>query len=77
LRDKPPDRSPRQVNQYLKYSGMAMQLFALVAVAAWLGTYLDRRLETSKPYITIILILLFTGVFFYRLIKDLNKSDEP
>ena len=54
-----------------------MQLFALVAVAAWLGTYLDRRLETSKPYITIILILLFTGVFFYRLIKDLNKSDEP
>ena len=72
-----PERTPRQVNQYLKYSGMAMQLFAMVAVAAWLGTYLDKRFETPKPYITILLILLFTGVFFYRLINDLNKSDEP
>ena len=71
-----PVRDPRQVNQYLKYSGMALQLFVLVGVAAWIGQYLDKRLQTSRPYLTIILILLFTGVFFYRLVKDLNRKDE-
>ncbi len=72
-----PEREPRQVNQYLKYSGMAIQLFVLMGVAAWLGQLLDKRLATSKPYFTIILILLFTGVFFYRLVKDLSHKDEP
>ena len=72
-----PERTPRQVNQFLKYSGMALQLFVLAGAGAWLGQLLDKRLGTSKPYFTIILILLFTGVFFYRLIKDLNRTDEP
>jgi len=71
-----PARNPRQVNQYLKYSGMALQLFVFAAVGAWLGQLLDKRFSTSKPYFTILLILLFTGVFFYRLIKDLNRTND-
>jgi hypothetical protein len=55
---------------------MAIQLFVLVAVAAWLGQKIDKALETSKPFFTIILILLFTSGFFYKLIKDLNRKDE-
>ena len=71
-----PERNPRQVNQYLKYSGMALQLFVFAGVCAWLGQLLDKRYSTPKPYFTILLILLFTGVFFYRLIKDLNRTNE-
>ena len=55
---------------------MALQLFVLLGVAAWLGQYLDKRFQTSSPYFTIILILLFMGGFFYRLVKDLNRKDE-
>ena len=72
-----PERKPRQVNQYLKYSGMALQLFVLLLVAAWLGQWLDKRLQTRDPYFTIILILLFMGGFFYRLVIDLNRKDAP
>ncbi len=72
-----PGRDSRQVNHYLKYSGMALQLFVLMALGAFLGQWLDRRLSSAKPYFTIILILLFTGGFFYRLVKDLNRKDEP
>jgi F0F1-type ATP synthase assembly protein I len=67
---------PSPSNAYLKYSGMAVQLFVLVAVAAWLGQKIDKALETSKPFFTIVLILLFTSGFFYKLIKDLNRKDE-
>lgn len=55
---------------------MALQLFLLLGIGAWLGQLLDRNLHTSKPYFTIILILLFTAGFFYRLIKDLTRKDE-
>ncbi|MEO5906018.1 MAG: AtpZ/AtpI family protein [Saprospiraceae bacterium] len=74
--DIQPDQ-PGKTNQYLKYSGMALQLFVLLAIAAWLGQKIDQKLGSSKPYFTIILILLFTGGFFYRLVKDLTRKDEP
>ena len=74
---EPPERDRRQVNQYLKYSGMAFQLFLLLAAGAWLGQWLDKKMATPQPYFTIILILLFTFGFFYRLVKDLSRKDEP
>jgi di/tricarboxylate transporter len=55
---------------------MAIQLFVLVGVAAWIGQKLDKALQTSKPYITILLILLFTAAFFYKLVKDLGQRNE-
>ncbi len=60
----------------MKYSGMALQLFALLAVGAWLGQKLDKWLHTAQPYFTIALILLFTTGFFYKLVKELNRKDE-
>lgn len=74
MTDKP-ERNPRQVNQYLKYSGMAFTLFILLGIAAWLGQWLDKKMATPQPYFTIILILLFMGGFFYRLVKDLSRKD--
>ena len=56
---------------------MAIQLFVLVGIGAWIGQKLDEALQTPRPYITIALILLFTTGFFYKLVKDLNRKDEP
>ncbi len=56
---------------------MAIQLFALVAIGAWLGQKTDAYVHTSKPYFTILFILLFTTGFFYKLVKDLGRKDEP
>jgi FtsH-binding integral membrane protein len=56
---------------------MAIQLFVLVGVAAWIGQKVDMALHTSKPYFTIVFILSFTGVFFFKLVKDLSRKDEP
>jgi F0F1-type ATP synthase assembly protein I len=55
---------------------MAVQLFVLLGVGAWLGQKLDSRLNTPDPYFTIGFILLFTAAFFYKLVKDLNRKDE-
>lgn len=67
---------PSQSNQYLKYSGIVFQLFALLGLGAWLGQYLDAKLNTPDPYFTILFILLFSAGFFYKLVKDLGRKDE-
>lgn len=67
---------PSQSNQYLKYSGMVIQLFVLLGIGAWAGQYLDEKLNTPDPYFTILLILLFMAGFFYKLVKDLGQKNE-
>ncbi len=70
-------KKPSSSNSYLKYSGLALQMFVLLGVGAWLGQRVDKWLHTSSPYFTILFILVFATAFFYRLIKELSRKDEP
>ena len=68
-----PDDSKRKLHTYLKYSGMALQFFVLIAIGAWLGQKLDEKFATPKPYITLFLILFFSAGYFIKLFRDLSK----
>ena len=63
----------KSVPTYLKYSGMALQFFVLIAIGAWLGQFLDAQFNTAKPFITVFLILLFAVGYFIKLYKDLTR----
>ena len=68
--------SPDQRNKlhvYLKYSGMALQFFVLIAIGAWLGQQLDAYFRTPKPFITVFLILFFAAGYFYKMFRDLSR----
>ena len=55
------DKGNRQtsgLSDYTKYSGMAFQMGAIIAVAAWGGVKLDEMAKTNKPIFTVILSLL-------------------
>ena len=68
------ERKTEGVNQYLKFSGMGMQMAITIALFAWLGTFLDKKFETDKPLWTAGLSLL--GVFsgLYLMLKQLPKK---
>ncbi|MDQ3143075.1 MAG: AtpZ/AtpI family protein [Bacteroidota bacterium] len=70
----PPRRRP---NQVLKYSGLAFQIFGTLAVAAFLGQWLDKKFKTDLPLFTMgTVIFFFTGIMVW-LYKDLQqKKDE-
>jgi hypothetical protein len=55
---------------YLKYSGLAMQIFAFFALAAWLGRWLDAYFLLSKPLLTILTV----SVAFAMMVIWLNYS---
>tara|TARA_B100000497_G_C7667091_1_gene402247 strand:+ start:175 stop:354 length:180 start_codon:yes stop_codon:yes gene_type:complete len=58
----------------LKYAGMAFQMLVYFGLGIFIGMKLDEQLDTPQPYFTIFGLLLFAGVYFYRLIKDLERN---
>ena len=63
----------KKAQNYMKYSGFAVQFFVLILIAALIGQKLDAHFELEKPLITIFMILLFTGGYFYKLYIELYK----
>lgn len=61
-------------NSYMKYTGMAFQMGATIAVGVLLGKFLDRHFETARPYFSMLFAVLFTAVAVYLAIKDFLKA---
>ena len=59
--------------KYMKYMGLALQLFVSFAVVLFIGKKIDARLGNEKLYITMILLLItFIGIM-YKIMKDLSE----
>lgn len=58
--------------EYLKYSGLAFQMFFILFLGWWIGSKIDAYLDISKPVFALILLIVFLTGFFYKLIKDLS-----
>ena len=66
-----PSKKPKGY-EYLKYSGLAFQMFFILFLGWWLGSKIDAYLDISKPVFALILLIVFLTGFFYKLIKDLS-----
>ncbi len=63
-------------NKVLRYSGLATQIFISLGLAAWLGKWLDQKMELTKPLWTagLSLLMLFMNlVWLYYDLKNLDK----
>lgn len=59
---------------YLKYSGLAFQMFFLLIFGWVLGSFGDKYFQFENPYIAILLVTVFLIAFFYKLYNDLEKD---
>ena len=65
-----PRKNSRGV-EYLKYSGLGLQLAVLIGLAYWLGHKADLAWMGGKPVFAILLIVLVFGASIYKLYKEL------
>ena len=63
--------SDNKTNNWLAYSGMAFEMFAIIGVFAAAGYFLDKKLLTT-PFLLIILLMIGSGIAFYRIYKQLS-----
>ena len=63
-------------NEYLKYSGMAFQMAAIILVFTLIGKQLDAYFEMEKPVLTAVLALFSVLAALYLILKDIIYKKE-
>lgn len=78
-KEKKPTRKSKPLNNYVKFSGMAIQMGLTIALGAWGGSELDKKFKAPSHLFTIILSLLAIGISLYLIIRDvinMQKEDD-
>ncbi len=71
LKKKSPKKQENKgLNDFARYSGIAFQMFAIIAITTWGGIKLDKIAGFEKPVFTVILSLLGVLAAIYTAIKD-------
>ncbi len=63
-------KDKENVEGYAKYSGLAFQMIASIGLFVWLGTYLDKKMETAQPYWTLGLTTMAVIASMISVIKN-------
>lgn len=74
--NKKPNKIVKKSNAYLKYTGMVGQLLFLMLFAVLAGKKIDAYFQTSSPYFTASLVILFFVGFVIRMYYDLTKDQK-
>jgi ATP synthase protein I len=70
------ERGKKQVNNYLKYSGLGFQIAATIGVGVLIGYQLDKWLKTPQPYFTLGFSFAFVILALFIGLKDFGKDKE-
>ena len=73
---KLPNLQRKQANAYLKYSGMAFQMGAIIAVFSFIGQKVDAHYESTTSYWTAGFALVGVCFALYFLLKDVLGQDK-
>jgi F0F1-type ATP synthase assembly protein I len=75
-KEKSPNQKQQQsqLNEYLKYSGLAFQMMAVIALGVWGGIKLDEWTGWKFPVFTVVLSLVAIAGSIIALIKSLPKE---
>jgi hypothetical protein len=67
-------KGKEEVNAYLKYSSLAVQLLAAMGIFGWLGYKLDTYLDIQFPVFMLLFgFLAFAGMMI-QLYRSINKE---
>lgn len=61
------------ISKFARFSGLGIQMGAVIAIFTWLGTYLDKKFASKTPWWTIGLSLFGVMAGLYLVIKEVIK----
>lgn len=67
---------PKQSNNYLKYSGIGLQLLVIVIGGTYAGFWIDEHFKNQKPVFSVIFgfVSVVLGIFY--LVRQLLNKDN-
>jgi F0F1-type ATP synthase assembly protein I len=67
----------KQVNSYVKYSGLFFQMFVIIGLFAFIGSAIDSYALTKQPYYTAGFAFAGVVVAIYQVLKEVNQMNKP
>jgi F0F1-type ATP synthase assembly protein I len=67
----------KQVVSYARYTGLFFQMFVIIGVFAFVGSWLDDYQATTQPYYTAALALIGVVIAIYQVLKEVNQLNNP
>ncbi len=64
----------KPLNNFIQYSGMAIQMGVTIGLFTWLGMKIDEKNNISSSIWTAIFSLLGVGTSLYLVLKDLLRK---
>ena len=68
------EKKPKKLPDYAKYSGMGLQMLAIMLCGVFGGQYLDKIFTTPFPVFTLVLTLAGVVGAIWYFIKDFLKK---
>ena len=66
----------KQLNSYIKYSSLTIQMTVIIIVGTFFGDYLDVKNHSEIPIYTIIFSLLSIFLALYYVVQKIIKQNE-
>lgn len=66
------DSGSRPVNNYIKFSGIAFQMVAIIGVMTFIGYKIDESAKHSTQWVTAVMALIGVFISLYLVIKSLK-----
>ncbi len=70
----PPDDSSTDRSALAKYSGIAVQMFAIIGLSTWAGVWLDGHFQSKTPWYTVGLTLGGIFLALYQVIRSVSSD---
>jgi len=70
------DKKKKQFNQYIRFSGLALQMGGIIGFFAWLGVFLDGKYNPGGNTWTLCLTLFGVAGSMYLVIKEVMKMSK-
>ena len=69
-------KKKKQLNRYLRFSSLGVQMGASIAFFTWLGTYLDEKQNSQTPWWTVGLSLFGVIASLILVIREVIKLNK-
>lgn len=67
-------KKPSRYSNYLKYSGLALQLLITIFVCGWLGYKADQYFNNKYPMLMLLLGFLGFAGIMYQIYRSINRQ---
>ena len=69
-------KQKKQLNKYVRFTGIAFQLGITIYLAAYIGNWLDSKFLMQKQIFTLVLILVAMIASIWSIHRQLKKINE-